>query len=143
MDIFGYIKVGKRISKAHKALFYHKTMVLWYKGKPIIGTMHDGLWYQQDMNGICEQLMFQSEVTHVSFLPSPNEYRERKNPSHHRWDSSQERSRSHRASSRQNIRDYQTGIPQALSSPQRVSQRRQNKLVQDPKRYGIHYQIIA
>lgn len=77
MDIFGYIKVGKRISKAHKALFYHKTMVLWYKGKPIIGTMHDGLWYQQDMNGICEQLMFQSEVTHVSFLPSPNEDRER------------------------------------------------------------------
>ena len=84
MHIFGYIKVGKRISKAHKALFYHKTMVLWYKGKPIIGTMHDGLWYQQDMNGICEQLMFQSEVTHVSFLPSPNEDRERKNPSHHR-----------------------------------------------------------
>lgn len=84
MDIFGYIKVGKRISKAHKALFYHKTMVLWYKGKPIIGTMHDGLWYQQDMNGICEQLMFQSEVTNVSFLPSPNEDRKRTNPSHHR-----------------------------------------------------------
>ena len=34
MNIFGYIKVGKRISKAHKALFTHKTMVLWYKGKP-------------------------------------------------------------------------------------------------------------
>ena len=84
MDIFGYIKVGKRISKAHKALFYHKTMVLWYKGKPIIGTMHDGLWYQQDMNGICEQLMFQSEVTNVSFVPSPNEDRERTNPNHHR-----------------------------------------------------------
>lgn len=78
MDIFGYIKVGKRISKAHKALFTHKTMVLWYKGNPIIGTMHDGLWYQQDLNGMWELLMFQSEVTHVSFLPSPNEYRERK-----------------------------------------------------------------
>lgn len=77
MDIFGYIKVGKRISKAHKAMFTHKTMVLWYKGKPIIGTMHDGLWYQQDLNGMLEQLMFQSEVTHVSFLPSPNEDRER------------------------------------------------------------------
>lgn len=84
MDIFGYIKVGKRISKAHKALFTHKTMVLWYKGNPIIGTMHDGLWYQQDLNGMLEQLMFQSEVTHVSFLPSPHEDRERKNPSHHR-----------------------------------------------------------
>lgn len=87
MDIFGYIKVGKRISKANKALFTHKTMVLWYKGKPIIGTMHDGLWYQQDLNGMWEQLMFQSEVTHVSFLPSPYEDRERKNPSHHRRDS--------------------------------------------------------
>lgn len=67
MDIFGYIKIGKRISKAHKALFAHKTMVLWYKGNPIIGTMHDGLWYQQDMNGKWEQLMFQQQVTHVSF----------------------------------------------------------------------------
>lgn len=84
---FGYIKVGKRISKAYKAMFTDKTMVLWYKGKPIIGTMHDGLWYQQDLNGMLEQLMFQSEVTHVSFLPSPNEDRERKNPSHHRRDS--------------------------------------------------------
>lgn len=60
------------------------TMVIWHKGNPIIGTMHDGLWYQQDLNGMLEQLMFQSEVTHVSFLPSPNEDRERKNPSHHR-----------------------------------------------------------
>lgn len=76
MDIFGYIKIGKRISKAHKAMFTHKTMVIWYKGNPIIGTMHDGLWYQQDLNGKWEQLMFQSEVTHVSFLPSPNEDRE-------------------------------------------------------------------
>ena len=57
---------------------------LWYKGNPIIGTMHDGLWYQQDLNGMLECLMFQSEVTHVSFLPSPYEDRERKNPSHHR-----------------------------------------------------------
>lgn len=78
MDIFGYIKIGKRISKAHKAMFTHKTMVIWYKGNPIIGTMHDGLWYQQDLNGMWELLMFQSEVTHVSFLPSPNEDRERK-----------------------------------------------------------------
>lgn len=76
MDIFGYIKVGKRVSKAHKALFTHKTMILWYKGNPIIGTMHDGLWYQQDLNGMWELLMFQSEVTHVSFLPSPYEDRE-------------------------------------------------------------------
>ena len=82
--IFGYIKVDKRIIKAHKDMFTDKTMVLWYKGRPIIGTMHDGLWYQQDLNGMCEQLMFQSEVTHVSFLPSPHEDRERKNPSHHR-----------------------------------------------------------
>lgn len=51
MKIFGYIKVGKRISKAHKDMFTDKTMVLWYKGRPIIGTMHDGLWYQQDLNG--------------------------------------------------------------------------------------------
>lgn len=78
MDIFGYIKIGKRISKAHKAMFTNKTMVIWYKGNPIIGTMHDGLWYQQDLNGMLELLMFQSEVTHVSFLPSPNEDRERK-----------------------------------------------------------------
>lgn len=39
------------------------------------------------LNGMLELLMFQSEVTHVSFLPSPNEDRERKNPSHHRRDS--------------------------------------------------------
>ena len=69
MNNFGYIKIGKRISKAHKALFTHKTMVLWYKGNPIIGTMHDDLWYQQDMNGMWELLMFQQQVTHVSFLP--------------------------------------------------------------------------
>lgn len=25
-------KVGKRISKAHKAIFTNKTMVIWYKG---------------------------------------------------------------------------------------------------------------
>jgi hypothetical protein len=84
MNIFGYIKVGKRVSKAHRLLFEGKTLVLWYKDKPIIGTMHDDLWYQQDLNGMLEQLMFQSEVTYVSFLPSPNEDRERKNPSHHR-----------------------------------------------------------
>ena len=53
-------------------------------GTPIIGTMHDGLWYQQDLNGMWELLLFQSEVTQVSFLPSPHEDRERKNPSHHR-----------------------------------------------------------
>ena len=73
--IFGHTKAGKRISTAHKDMFTDKPMVLWYKGKPIIGTMHDGLWYQQDLNGMLEQLMFQSEVTHVSFLPSPNEDR--------------------------------------------------------------------
>lgn len=67
MDIFGYIKIGKRISKAHKAMFTHKTMVIWYKGNPIIGTMHDGLWYQQDLNGMWELLMFQSEVTTSHF----------------------------------------------------------------------------
>ena len=77
MDIFGYIKIGKRISKAHKAMFTHKTMVLWYKGNPIIGTMHDDLWYQQDMNGMWELLMFQQQVTHVSFLPSPQKETEK------------------------------------------------------------------
>lgn len=75
MDIFGYIKIRKRISKAYKALFTNKTMVLWYKGNPIIGTMIDGKWYHQDMNRNREQLMFQSEVTNVSLLPSPNEDR--------------------------------------------------------------------
>lgn len=85
MNNFGYIKIGKRISKAHKAIFTHKTMVMWYKDNPIIGTMHDGLWYQQDVNGKLEQLMFQQQVTHVSFLPSPpNENRKRTNLSHHR-----------------------------------------------------------
>ena len=75
MNIFGYIKVGKRIIKAHRFLFEGKTIVLWYKGNPIIGTMIDGKWYQQDMNRNLDQLMFQSEVTHVSLLPSPNEDR--------------------------------------------------------------------
>ena len=73
MNIFGYIKVGKRISRVHKAIFERSTMVLWYNDKPIIGTMIDGKWYQCDLNGRCEQLMFQSHVTHVSFLPSPYE----------------------------------------------------------------------
>lgn len=84
MDIFGYIKVGKRISKAHKAMFTHKTMVIWYKGNPIIGTMIDGKWCCMDINGNKEILMYQYLVTQVSFLPSPHEDRERKNPSHHR-----------------------------------------------------------
>ena len=75
MNIFGYIKVGNRISKAHRFLFEGKTLILWYKGNPIIGTMIDGKWYHQDMNRNREQLMFQSEVTHVSLLPSPNEDR--------------------------------------------------------------------
>ncbi len=79
MDIFGYIKVGKRISRAHQALFQEKELVLWYKGKPIIDTMINGVWYQQDLNGMWEQLMFQKEVTYVSFLPTPNEG---KNPRH-------------------------------------------------------------
>lgn len=84
MEIFGYIKVGKRISKAHKAMFTNKTMVLWYKDNPIIGTMIDGKWCCKDINGNKEILMYQSLVTQVSFLPSPHEDRERKNPSHHR-----------------------------------------------------------
>lgn len=84
MDIFGYIKIGKRISKAHKAMFTDKTMVLWYKGNPIIGTMIKGKWYNIDISGNKEMLMYQSLLTHVSFLPSPDEDRERKNPSHHR-----------------------------------------------------------
>ena len=75
MNIFVYINVGNRISKAHRFLFEGKTLILWYNGNPIIGTMIDGKWYQQDMNRNREQLMFQSEVTHVSFLPSPNEDR--------------------------------------------------------------------
>ena len=78
MDIFGYIKVGKRISRAHKMLFESKDMILWYKGRPIIGTMIEGRWYQVDLNGDREQLMFQSEVTHVSFLPTPNEGKDTK-----------------------------------------------------------------
>ena len=87
MNIFGYIKVGKRISKTHHLLFEGKTIVLWYKDKPIIGTMIKGKWYNTDISGNKEMLMYQSLVTHVSFLPSPNEDKERKNPSHHRRDS--------------------------------------------------------
>ena len=75
MNIFGYIKVGNRISKAHRFLFEGKTLILWYKGNPIIGTMIDGKWYQQDTNRNREKLVFQSEVAHVSLLPSPNEDR--------------------------------------------------------------------
>ena len=41
MNIFGYIKVGKRVSKAHRLLFEGKTLIMWYKDKPIIGTMID------------------------------------------------------------------------------------------------------
>lgn len=85
MDIFGYIKVGKRVSKAHRLLFEGKTLIMWYKDKPIIGTMIDGKWCCMDINGNKEILMYQSLVTHVSFLPSPHGDRERKkNPSHHR-----------------------------------------------------------
>ena len=84
MNIFGYIKVGKRVSKAHSLLFEGKTLIMWYKEKPIIGTMTDGKWYNIDISGNKEMLMYQSLVTQVSFLPSPNEDRERKNPSHHR-----------------------------------------------------------
>lgn len=65
-------------------MFTDNTMVLWYKGNPIIGTMIEGKWYSIDINGNKEMLMYQSLVTHVSFLPLPNEDRERKNPSHHR-----------------------------------------------------------
>lgn len=83
MDIFGYIKVGKRISKANRLLFEGKTLIMWYKDKPIIGTMIEGKWYNIDISDNKEMLMYQSLVTHVSFLPSPNEDRERKNPSHH------------------------------------------------------------
>lgn len=84
MNIFGYIKVGKRVSKAHRLLFEGKTLIIWYKDKPIIGTMIDGKWCIMDINGNKEVLMYQSLVTQVSFLPSPYEDRERKNPSHHR-----------------------------------------------------------
>lgn len=42
MKIFGYIKVGKRVSKAHRLQFEGKTLIMWYKDKPIIGTMTDG-----------------------------------------------------------------------------------------------------
>ena len=87
MNIFGYIKVGKRVSKAQRLLFEGKTLIMWYKDKPIIGTMIDGKWCIMDINGNKEVLMYQSLVTHVSFLPSPYEDRERKNPSHHRRDS--------------------------------------------------------
>lgn len=61
-----------------------KTLIMWYKDKPIIGTMIDGKWCCMDINGNKEILMYQSLVTQVSFLPSPHEDRERKNPSHHR-----------------------------------------------------------
>ena len=84
MNIFGYIKVGKRVSKAHRLLFEGKTLIMWYKDKPIIGTMIDGKWCCMDINGNKEILMYPSLVTQVSFLPSPHEDRERKNPSHHR-----------------------------------------------------------
>lgn len=78
MNIFGYIKVGKRVSKAHRLLFEGKNLIMWYKDKPIIGTMIDGKWCCIDINGNKEILMYQSLVTQVSFLPSPNEDRERK-----------------------------------------------------------------
>ena len=84
MNIFEYIKVGKRVIKAHRLLFEGKTLIMWYKDKPIIGTMIDGKWCIMDINGNKVVLMYQSLVTHVSFLPSPNEDRERKNPSYHR-----------------------------------------------------------
>lgn len=78
MNIFGYIKVGKRVSKANRLLFEGKTLIMWYKDKPIIGTMIDGKWCCMDINGNKEILMYQSLVTQVSFLPSPHEDRERK-----------------------------------------------------------------
>ena len=73
MNIFGYIKIGRRISREQKTLFDSKEMILWYQGRPIIGTMMEGIWYHTDISGEYEQLMFQTEVTHVSFLPSPYE----------------------------------------------------------------------
>lgn len=84
MNIFGYIKVGKRVSKAHQLLFDSKDLVIWYQGRPIIGTMMQGKWYQQDITGGYEQLIFQKEVTYVSFLPTPHDERERKNTASHR-----------------------------------------------------------
>lgn len=54
-------------------LFDSKDLIIWYQGRPIIGTMIQGKWYCQDITGGYELLMFQSQVTHVSFLPSPNE----------------------------------------------------------------------
>ena len=84
MNIFGYIKVDKRVSKDHRLLFEGKKLIMWYKDKPVIGTMIDGKWCYSDINGNNEVIMYQSLVTHVSFLPSPHEDRERKNPSHHR-----------------------------------------------------------
>ncbi len=80
MDIFGYIKVGKRISRAHQALFEGKRMLLWYNDRPIIGKMKEGKWYQQDIYGQYEQLMYPQGITHVSFLPSPHEGKD----THHR-----------------------------------------------------------
>nr|DAQ12301.1 MAG TPA: hypothetical protein [Caudoviricetes sp.] len=34
-------------------------------------------------------------------------------------------------------------MPSAIPSHQRVMRRRQDKLVQNPQRHGIHYQVIA
>ena len=140
MNIFGYIKVGKRVSKAHRLLFEGKNLIMWYKDKPIIGTMIDGKWCCIDINGNKEILMYQSLVTQVSFLPSPHEDRERKNPSHHRWDSGRAWSCSHSAATRPYIWNHQSRMPSAVSIHQRVMCRRKDKLVQNPQRYGIHYQ---
>ena len=84
MNIFGYIKVGKRVSKAHRLLFEGKTLIMWYKDKPIIGTMIDGKWCCMYIIGNILFFFYHFLVTQVSFLPSPHEDRERKNPSHHR-----------------------------------------------------------
>ncbi len=73
MDIFGHIKVGGRIKQSHRQLFEGKTLVIWYGTRPIIGTMVDGKWYQVDICGHKERLLFPRQIEYVSFLPSPYE----------------------------------------------------------------------
>lgn len=72
-DFLTYSTPCQSVSTAglRKGIAEGKQLILWYQGKPIIGTMIAGIWYQVDISGDREQLLFQRSVTHVSFLPKP------------------------------------------------------------------------
>lgn len=138
-----WIKIETKRKIHNRRLLSGKDLLIKYDELYLTGMyLLDDFWYY-DVSGELSKLMFQDKVTQVSIIDETNyllSRRKRTNLSHHRWYSVRAQCGTHRPMPRSYYRNHQSRSSSATASPEWVIHRRQDRLVQNTQRYGIHYQ---